>query len=45
VQTVDDLAVTLAEHRPGQRVPVEVQRQDGSRATVQVTLGEMPAGR
>jgi putative serine protease PepD len=45
VMSVDDLAVTLAERKPGDRVPVEIERQDGSRSTVQVTLSELPAGR
>jgi putative serine protease PepD len=40
--TADDLATVLAGLRPGQKVPVEVMRADGSRATLQVTLGENP---
>jgi S1-C subfamily serine protease len=42
VQTVDDVAVALADHRPGDRIGVEVTRQDGSTGTVQVTVGELP---
>ena len=41
VPTVDDLAVTVADLKPGDRVPVDVETQDGKR-TVQVTLGHIP---
>jgi S1-C subfamily serine protease len=40
VQSTDDVAAILAEHKPGDTVPVEVRRADGSKATVQVKLGE-----
>jgi putative serine protease PepD len=36
------LATVLAGLQPGQAVPVEILRRDGSTATVQVTLGELP---
>jgi putative serine protease PepD len=39
----DDLSVRLAELRPGQTVPVTVQRPDGTKKTVQVELGETPS--
>ncbi|MEA2383011.1 MAG: hypothetical protein QOH72_2982 [Solirubrobacteraceae bacterium] len=42
VGTVDDLATALAGHKPGDRVPVTVRHQDGSTATLQVTLGRLP---
>jgi putative serine protease PepD len=41
VPTVDDLAVTVAERKPGDRVPVDLRTQTGAR-TVQVTLGHTP---
>jgi S1-C subfamily serine protease len=41
--TADDLTAVLAGLRPGQRVPVEVDR-NGSRQTVQVTLGDLASG-
>lgn len=42
VHAADDLAAVLVNLRPGQRVPVEVRHADGSRATVQLTLGQSP---
>jgi S1-C subfamily serine protease len=36
------LSVVLAGLQPGQTVPVVVERANGSRATVQVTLGQIP---
>jgi S1-C subfamily serine protease len=42
VASVDDVAVTLADHKPGDRLSVKVRRQDGSTATVDVSLGELP---
>ena len=44
VLSVDDVAVAVADHKPGERIPVKVRRQDASTATVQVTLDELPAG-
>jgi putative serine protease PepD len=41
VPTVDDLAVALAELKPGDRVPVDLHAQTGAR-TVTVTLGQIP---
>ena len=38
------LSEVLATLRPGQRVAVKIVRQDGSEATLQVTLGELPGG-
>jgi S1-C subfamily serine protease len=40
--TTTDLSQTLAALKPGQTVKVEVQHPDGSRSTVNVTLGELP---
>ena len=40
--TSDDLGTVLAAHKPGQTVKVKVVRQNGSSATVNVTLGEYP---
>ena len=40
--TADTLTSVLQTLRPGQRVPVQVGRQDGSRKTLQVTLGRQP---
>ena len=41
--TSDELGSVLAAHKPGQTVKVKVVRQNGSSATVDVTLGEFPA--
>ncbi|NED52020.1 PDZ domain-containing protein, partial [Micromonospora aurantiaca] len=38
------LSSVLANLKPGDTVKVEVQKQDGSKKTVQVTLGELPGG-
>jgi S1-C subfamily serine protease len=43
VATVDDVAVALAQRKPGARVAVQVAGPQGSR-TVQVRLGHVPAG-
>jgi S1-C subfamily serine protease len=40
--TADTLTSVLQTLRPGQRVPVQVARQDGSQRTLQVTLGSQP---
>jgi putative serine protease PepD len=40
--TSDDLGSVLAGLRPGQTAKVSVTRQDGTRATINVTLGELP---
>jgi putative serine protease PepD len=44
VGSVDDLATALAAHKPGDRVSVKVVHQDGKTQTVEVTLGQLPAG-
>jgi putative serine protease PepD len=41
VTSVDDIAVALAEERPGSRVAIELQRAGSSRS-VEVTLRELP---
>jgi putative serine protease PepD len=41
-QTYDDLASVLANLKPGQSVRVGLLHPDGTRATVQVTLGTLP---
>jgi putative serine protease PepD len=41
-QTASELAEVLATLQPGQTVPVAVVRPDGSSATVNVTLGQLP---
>jgi putative serine protease PepD len=41
--TADDLTVVLADLKPGQTVPVALQRADGTKTTVDVKLGESPA--
>ena len=38
----DALSSVLANLKPGDRVPVEIMREDGSRKTVTVTLGQFP---
>ena len=40
--TSDALLTVLAELKPGQQVPVVVRHQDGTKATLQVTLGTFP---
>ncbi|MEA2361563.1 MAG: hypothetical protein QOD71_708 [Thermoleophilaceae bacterium] len=45
VASADDIAVALANHKPGDRIQVKVQHQDGRTETVDVTLGELPPGR
>jgi S1-C subfamily serine protease len=40
--TSDALGSVLAQHRPGQTVKVKIAHQNGSSATVNVTLGEYP---
>jgi putative serine protease PepD len=42
VASVDDIAVALAAHKPGDQVAVKLERQAGNTATVEVTLGELP---
>ncbi len=42
VTSVDDIAVAIAQERPGSRVAIELQRAGASRS-VEVTLGELPA--
>jgi len=42
--TSSELGSVLAGLKPGQTAQVTVRRQDGSRATVNVTLGEYPGG-
>ena len=42
--TSTDLSTVLADLEPGQTVPVGIVHQDGSKATVSVTLGEYPGG-
>jgi putative serine protease PepD len=40
--TTNELGTVLANLKPGQTVPLVIVHQDGTRATVQVTLGEFP---
>jgi putative serine protease PepD len=40
--TVDGVSLALANDKPGQAVRVELQRPDGSTATVTVKLGQLP---
>jgi putative serine protease PepD len=44
IATADQLSTLLADHKPGEKVPVEVRERDGSARTVEVTLGELPTG-
>jgi putative serine protease PepD len=41
-ETTDDIAVALAQEKPGAKVPVQLRGTQGSR-TIQVTLGQAPA--
>jgi S1-C subfamily serine protease len=41
-ETTDDIAVALAQEKPGAKVPVQLRGTQGSH-TVQVTLGQAPA--
>ena len=38
----DALAAVLADLQPGQQAPLTVTKADGSTATVDVTLGQLP---
>ncbi|MER7366566.1 PDZ domain-containing protein, partial [Nonomuraea wenchangensis] len=40
--TIADLTETIATLQPGAQVKVGLIREDGSRATVMVTLGQLP---
>jgi S1-C subfamily serine protease len=42
IARVPDLLVALRAYSPGDEVEVEVTRDDGSRATLHVTLAEPP---
>jgi S1-C subfamily serine protease len=42
--TPDELVAVLAALKPGQTVPVDLVDSDGSKRTVDVKLGELPAG-
>jgi S1-C subfamily serine protease len=42
--TAAELSAVLAGLRPGKKVPVALVKQNGKKATVEVTLGELPAG-
>jgi S1-C subfamily serine protease len=42
VPTADDLATVLADLKPGQTVPLEIKRPDGTSTTVDVKLAENP---
>jgi putative serine protease PepD len=42
-RTADDIAITLAQEKPGTRIPVQVRDPQGTQ-TVNVTLGQTPAG-
>lgn len=43
VQSIEDVITYLAEStRPGDTIPLDVVHADGSKATIQVTLGERP---
>jgi putative serine protease PepD len=42
--TSDDLSTVLAGLKPGQTVKIGLTRQNGSKATVSLTLGEFPGG-
>jgi S1-C subfamily serine protease len=44
VSSTSDVADALATAKPGQKVSVGIVKPDGSRATVQVTLGQLPGG-
>jgi S1-C subfamily serine protease len=44
VASADDIAVALANHKPGDRIQVRVRHQDGRSEAVEVTLGELPSG-
>jgi S1-C subfamily serine protease len=40
--TLADLAAVLATLRPGQKVSVAIVEQNGKKATIRLTLGELP---
>ena len=41
--SVDSVALAVAADKPGQSVPVEIERPDGTTATVTIKLGELPS--
>jgi S1-C subfamily serine protease len=43
VTSVDDVAIAVASHKPGDHVSVEVRSQAGETAKKEITLGELPA--
>ena len=42
VDSVDAVALTLAEHEPGDRVRLELQDPDGTTRVVTIKLGQLP---
>jgi S1-C subfamily serine protease len=44
ISNPSDVAGVLAGLKPGQTVPVQITKPDGSQSTVKVALGEYPAG-
>ena len=44
MRSEDDVRAALAEQQPGDQVAVEIRR-DGKQQTVDVTLGDRPAGK
>jgi putative serine protease PepD len=40
--SVDSVALALADDKPGQSVPVEIERPNGTTSTVTIKLGELP---
>jgi S1-C subfamily serine protease len=42
--SVDSVSLALANAKPGQSVPVQLERPDGSTRTVTVRLGQLPGG-
>jgi putative serine protease PepD len=42
--SVDSVSLALANAKPGQSVPVQLERPDGSTLTVTVKLGQLPGG-
>jgi S1-C subfamily serine protease len=42
--SVDSVSLALANARPGQSVPVQLERPDGSTLRVTVKLGQLPGG-
>jgi putative serine protease PepD len=42
VSSVDSVSLALANEKPGQSVPVEIEQRDGATSTITIKLGQLP---